>query len=300
MKTFVFFIFIVPIIVFSQDGKAPIIDMHLHDYTAQTYFSAPSPDGTFAPKTLEAYRAQVAQMLKQYNVVAAVVSTIGGKNNLDDNNLLIPGYYTNRAPRDTTAFKQLIETGQLKVFGEIGAVYDGKTLSDPEFEPYLSICERYNIPVAVHTGGGPAGATYSCCPNFRIELGDPFKIEGALAKHPKLRVYLMHAGEVYYEHALRLMKLYPQLYTDLGVILWVDTITQDYAYNFLKKAKTYDLLDRVMFGSDQMVWPHAIEKSIKQLNSYDFLTQEDKRNIFYNNAARFLQLSDAQIEKHKN
>jgi hypothetical protein len=45
-----------------------------------------------------------------------------------------------------------------------------------------------------------------------------------------------------------------------------------------------------MFGSDQMRWPYAIEKSIHFLNSLPFLTQKDKEDIFYNNAAKFLKL----------
>ena len=88
------------------------------------------------------------------------------------------------------------------------------------------------------------------------------------------------------------MLQYSQLYADLGVILWVHDMTTDYAENFLRKAKQYGLLDRVMFGSDQMVWPHAIEKSIKQLDSYDFLTEKDKRKIFYENASKFLKLEE--------
>jgi hypothetical protein len=103
---------------------------------------------------------------------------------------------------------------------------------------------------------------------------------------------------VFYEHALRMMTQYPTLYADLGVILWVEEQTLDYDEDFLRKAKKYGLIDRVMYGSDQMVWPHAIEKSIKQLDSYDFLSAEDKRKIFYNNAARFLELSIEEIEKH--
>jgi len=102
----------------------------------------------------------------------------------------------------------------------------------------------------------------------------------------------MHAGEVFYEHALRLMLQYSQLYSDLGVVLWVHEQPMDYAEQFLRKAKKYGLIDRVMFGSDQMVWPHAIEKSINQLNSYDFLTAADKKKIFYENAVRFLKLEE--------
>lgn len=292
MKLIIHIVLFLPILALAQDGKKPIIDMHLHDFTVQSYYTAPSPDGTMSPNTLSEYRIEVNKMLKKYNIVKAVVSTIGGENRADEDGILIPGYYTDGPPSDTLAFKKLIETGKLKVFGEIGAVYEGYTLSDPRFEPYLDICERYDIPVAIHTGGGPPNITYICCPNFRIKLGDPYTIEDVLARHPKLRIYMMHAGEVFYENALRLMVQYPQLYADLGVILWVHEIAMDYAENFLRKAKRYGLIDRIMYGSDQIVWPHAIEKSIIQLDSYDFLTEEDKRKIFYHNAANFLNLKE--------
>ena len=95
-----------------------------------------------------------------------------------------------------------------------------------------------------------------------------------------------------------MMTYYPQLYVDLGVMLWVEPLTQRYSIDFLKNAKQAGVLDRVMFGSDQMSWPHAIDISIEFLNSLDFLTENDKRDIFYNNAARFLRLSEEQITKH--
>jgi hypothetical protein len=278
--------------LYAQDYTGPIIDMHLHDYTEQTYFRAPAPDGIMSPKDYQTYRDELLKVLKKNNIEKAIVSTIGGPNKLDNDGILTPGYYTNSPPKDTIAFKELIESGKLKVFGEIGAVYDGFTLSDPKFEPFLKICEQYDIPVAIHTGGGPMDITYRCCPNFRLKLGDPYTIEDVLAKYPKLRIYMMHAGEVYYENALRLMLQYSQLYTDLGVVLWVHEQPMDYAEQFLRKAKKYGLIDRVMFGSDQMVWPHAIEKSINQLNSYDFLSVDDKRKIFYNNAVKFLKLKE--------
>jgi len=45
-----------------------------------------------------------------------------------------------------------------------------------------------------------------------------------------------------------------------------------------------------MFGSDQMIWPEAIEMAIAGIESARFLTSEQKRDIFYNNAVRFLRL----------
>ena len=131
---------------------------------------------------------------------------------------------------------------------------------------------------------------YTCCPNFRISHGDPLLIEDVLVKYPGLKIYLMHAGEVFFENAARMMALYRQLYVDIGVLLWVDPIVQDYAERFLKLAKKAGILDRVMFGSDQMEWPGGISKSIEYLNSFDFLTQEEKQMILYSNAKKFLEL----------
>ena len=54
-----------------------------------------------------------------------------------------------------------------------------------------------------------------------------------------------------------------------------------------------------MFGSDQMVWPDALETAIQSIEAATFLTPEQKRDIFYNNAARFLKLSEAEMARHK-
>ena len=279
----------------AQDGIKPIIDMHLHDYTEDTYYTAPSPDGNMSPKDLKTHRKLTMEMLKKYNVKKAVVSTIGGSNTLDENGILIPGYYINQPPTDTTKFIQQIKSGEIKVFGEIGAIYGGYTLSHPDFDVYMKICERFNIPVAVHTGGSFPNITYRSSPNFRLKNGDPYTIEDVIAKYPKLKIYLMHAGSNDFEHAIRLMMQYSHVYADLGAVLWINTMAIDFGEQFLRKAKRYGLVDRVMFGSDQMVWPHAIEKSIKTLDSYDFLTEEDKRKIFYHNAIRFLELNEEDL-----
>ena len=45
-----------------------------------------------------------------------------------------------------------------------------------------------------------------------------------------------------------------------------------------------------MFGTDQMQWPDAIGMAIEVIESAKSLTEEQRRDIFYNNAARFLRL----------
>ena len=53
-----------------------------------------------------------------------------------------------------------------------------------------------------------------------------------------------------------------------------------------------------MFGSDQMTWPDAIGMAVEEIEKADFLSQQQKRDILYNNAARFLRLSPDQVAKH--
>lgn len=278
-----------PYLLFTQDGIKPIIDVHLHGYIAEEYFVIPSGDGTMSPPTYNDFKNEIEAMMKKYNIVTAVKS--GGEYDSELEKILLPGFEVYGKPiLDTIEFKKQIEAGNIKVFGEIGAQYKGLTLAEPMYAPYLDLCEKYGIPVAIHTGGGPPGTAYRGNTKFRLTLGDPFLIEDVLIKHPKLKVYVMHAGGNYYDNLLSLMDHYKQVYCDLGIVLWGESLLPLWAEDFLRKAKKAGLIDRVMYGSDAMYWPHAIEKSINQLNSYDFLTEEDKRNIFYNNAYLFLGL----------
>ena len=53
-----------------------------------------------------------------------------------------------------------------------------------------------------------------------------------------------------------------------------------------------------MFGSDQMVWPETIERGIQVIEDAPFLSEKMKRDILYNNAARFLRLTAEEIARH--
>jgi len=51
----------------------------------------------------------------------------------------------------------------------------------------------------------------------------------------------------------------------------------------------------ILFGSDQTIWPQGIGLAIDTINEAPFLTAAQKRDILYNNAARFLRLTKEQI-----
>jgi predicted TIM-barrel fold metal-dependent hydrolase len=188
--------------------------------------------------------------------------------------------------------------GKLGAMGEITWQYDGLSPSDPAVAPFLALGEKFDIPVGIHMGLGPPGVSYDaeCCPEYRARFGSPMLLEDALIRHPKLRVYMMHAGWPMIDETIAVMHAHPQLYADLAVINWYVPRPEFHAY--LRRLVDAGLGKRLMFGSDQMVWPEAIGLAVEGLESASFLTDEQKRDIFYNNAARFLRLSEEEIAEH--
>jgi predicted TIM-barrel fold metal-dependent hydrolase len=290
-KTILFFL---SLFYFSlKTVTAQTIDMHMHSYTEKYFWVGKARNGFESSKSPKEHLEEtVREMDKnniQYAVICGTIESITLYAQADKR--FIPGYQDyeeNLIP--VKEFEQYVVSGKIKVFGEVMAVYKGTTLNDPIYRPYLAICEKYGIPVAYHSGGSFPNAQQSGWPKYRIALGDPFLIEDVLVRYPKLKLYLMHAGENFYENTLRMMDGYPNLYADLGVELWLHPMTKDFAVKFLRSAKAYGVLDRVMYGSDQMVWPEAISNSLQFLDSLDFLTHEEKEMIRYKNAKRFLEI----------
>ncbi|TRO65506.1 amidohydrolase family protein [Christiangramia sabulilitoris] len=292
MRKIILSLIILCIAAHSSSGQ--VIDMHMHSYTETDFWAGTARNGLESSKTARETLEQTIQKMDrhkiEYAVVCGSIESLERYTKRDDR--FIPGYQDSGALIPVSQFEEYIKSGKIKVFGEIMAVYKGKTLADPIYQPYLALCEKYGIPVAYHSGGSFPNAQQLGWPDYRISLGDPFLIEDVLVKYPKLKIYLMHAGENFYENTLRMMDGYPTLHADLGVEMWLHPMTKDFAVKFLKSAQNYGFLDRVMFGSDQMVWPEAITNSIDFLNDLDFLTSEEKDMIFYKNARKFLEIGE--------
>jgi predicted TIM-barrel fold metal-dependent hydrolase len=91
---------------------------------------------------------------------------------------------------------------------------------------------------------------------------------------------------------IAMMYQYPQLYADVSTITWV--IPRTAFYDYLKALVRAGLGKRLMFGSDQMVWPEKIGTAVESIIQAPFLNEEQKRDILYNNAKHFLRLEDAE------
>ena len=127
-------------------------------------------------------------------------------------------------------------------------------------------------------------------------MGNPLRIAKVLRKYPGLRIYIENASWPFLEEVTSLMYQYPSVYVDISTILHLTP--RPVALRYLKSLIDNGLGKRVMYGSDQMIWPEVIGETIEAIETADFLTEEQKRDILYNNAARFLRLSEEQIAGH--
>jgi predicted TIM-barrel fold metal-dependent hydrolase len=145
-----------------------------------------------------------------------------------------------------------------------------------------------------HIGPGPPGSPYlPDSSGYRARLHSPLLLEEALIRHPRLRLYIMHAGWPMIDDLLAVLWAHPQVYVDVGVISFV--LPRAEFYRYLQRIVEAGFVKRVMFGSDQMNWPAAIERAIQAIETAPFLSREQKRDILFHNAARFLRLSQEQI-----
>lgn len=194
------------------------------------------------------------------------------------------------------ALRALHAEGRLAVLAEVTNQYAGIAPDDERMEPYWALAEELDMPVGIHIGTGPPGVIYLGSKGYRARLHSALTLEEVLVRHPGLRVYIMHAGFPLLDDLLALLYAHPQVYVDVGVIVY----TQQRAafYRYLQGIVEAGFGNRVMFGSDQMVWPGVIERSIAVIEEAPFLSDEQKRDILYNNAARFLRLSEQEIARH--
>ena len=173
-------------------------------------------------------------------------------------------------------------------FAEIGQQYLGIPANDPSLEPLYALAEELDVPVGIHMGPGPPGVGYFTDGKYRMRMSSLLLLEDVLAKYPRLRVWAMHAGWPLVDDAIAALYAHPQLYVDPGVISY--TTPKEEFYRYLKHLIDAGFENRIMFGSDQMLWPASIAVAIGNIENAAFLTPQQKRDILYSNAARFLRI----------
>jgi len=179
-----------------------------------------------------------------------------------------------------------------QVMGEVGLQYQGMSPSDMSVDKYFAVAEELDIPVGIHMGTGGSGRANVAMPKFRGSMGNPLLLEELLARHPKLRVWIMHAGYPMIDNLLTLLQANSHVYVDVAGLIWSYPMKEVNTY--IQRIVEAGFEDRVMFGTDQMIWPKLMRTSISVIEQADYLTPQQKRDILYNNAARFLRLDKKQ------
>ena len=283
----------------AQTKRLPVIDVHLHSESVANLKNwGPNPvTGKKAPESVEEHIKQTLTEMGRYNIVLGIAS--GDLETVEQlrqaaRDRIWAGPIFGAPSHDIEVLRALYKSGRLRIMGEVCAQYDGLSPSDPVLDPYFALAESLDVPACVHMGMSLPGITETA-PKFRVSVGNPLLLEEMLNRHPKLRVWIAHMGLPFLQETYGILGVYPQVYADLSAS-WLGTRESFYAN--LRQEIVQGCGKQIMFGSDQMTWPEAIGIAIDWIEQADFLTAEQKRDILYNNAARFLRLSPEQIAKH--
>jgi predicted TIM-barrel fold metal-dependent hydrolase len=67
-----------------------------------------------------------------------------------------------------------------------------------------------------------AGTALRKSSGYRARNGSPLVLEDVLVRHPKLRVYIMHAGYPFADDLRALLFSHPQVYVDIASIVYTE------------------------------------------------------------------------------
>jgi predicted TIM-barrel fold metal-dependent hydrolase len=301
----------------------PIIDVHVHAFKASpntadlcpwflknmpgadphnhgdnpSIFNLDCPDPLKAAKTDKEMQDALLATAERLNVTMIVSGDAGVIHNWHKAapNRIIPslGISSNK-DMTVKAFEDSLTAGFYKVMGEVAPQYQGVSPSDVSLDEYFAVAERFGVPVGIHMGTGGNGNINISNPKYRASLGRPFLLEDMLAKHPKLKIWVMHAGYPMADEMIALMGANAYVYVDLAGFIWSYPLEEIHAY--LKRLVQAGFGKRILYGTDLMIWPKLLETSIQVIESANYLSEDQKRDIFFNNAVRFFNLDASKFK----
>ena len=282
----------------SEKYAGPIIDMHIHAYTQNGGMFGLTHPPTLrgetyqGSKNMEEHREAVISKFREHNIVKAVVTDGESWHEEFPNLILLAG-----ANRPVDTLRQQHEKGKLQAIAEMAPFYSGVLADDPSQMPYFELAEELGIPVGFHIFPGGPNYGFHLMPQMlggmRTYNASPLQLENVLVAYPNLKLYIMHGGWPYIEDLKALMYAHPNVYVDVAVTNWI--LPQEEFNHYVKSLIDAGFGNRIMYGTDQMVWPDVISVGIETVNNADVLTLDQKEDIFFDNAAAFLGLSEAEI-----
>jgi predicted TIM-barrel fold metal-dependent hydrolase len=308
--------------VYSQDSTKkhlPIIDVHVHAMKVNPAFAMdmcpwflsdmPGADPNQKPpafintdcaqplkaaKSDKEFQDSLTATMKRLNmtiIVSGDASVIRSWQNAAEPGRVIPSIGISSSKDMTVvAFTDSLSSGFYKVMGEVAPQYQGMSPSDTSLDAYFAAAEKLNIPVGIHMGTGGNGMANITSPKYRASMGNPLLLEDLLARHPKLKVWVMHAGYPMVDEMIALMGANAYVYVDVAGMIWSYPLAE--VNDYIKRLVQAGFEKRIMYGTDLMIWPKLLETSIGVIENANYLSFDQKRDILFNNAVRFFRLDE--------
>jgi predicted TIM-barrel fold metal-dependent hydrolase len=315
---FFFFILGVHFFTQAQNKPLPIIDVHVHAMNIQegalpsmcpwflgnmpgadphgappSFLDKPCADPLDSATSTANYEKSILEEADRLNVTYVVSGDAKMIHSMKKKRpkRIIPSLAISNADEmDIRSFRDSLESGFYKVMGEVAPQYEGMSPSDLSLDAYFSIAEELKIPVGIHMGTGGNGMININNPKYRASLGRPFLLEDLLAKHPKLKIWVMHAGYPIIDEMIALMGANAYVYVDLAGFIWSYPLEEINAY--LQRLVQAGFGKRILYGTDLLVWPGLLKTSIDVIQNANYLSEGQKRDILFNNAVRFFNLNE--------
>lgn len=277
----------------AQDQK--IIDVHLHSLELDML---PAHWDTIVgherPVSAEALRSQTIEQLERFNITKAITSGDAERlkewKNASPDRIIRSQWIPWDIKGDSLrayldSLPRWHEQGRFQMIGEVLTQYSEIAPADRILDPLWEFAEKEGVPVGIHIND-----LEGTCPESFKEGCTPLAMKEVLDAHPNLKAYIMHAGYPHLEDMIELLENYPQVYVGAT---FTNPKSEEYIH-YLEGLVEPGHTDRIMFGSDQMLWPELIGNFVHVTENADFLTEQQKNAIFYDNAARFFELNTAE------
>ncbi|RYB95139.1 amidohydrolase [Nocardioides oleivorans] len=162
-----------------------------------------------------------------------------------------------------------------KVHVQVGAF----TVTDPALDDAWGVIAEAGTPVVLHAGSGPVATEHT----------GPDPVAALLARHPRLRLVVAHAGAPEYADFLRLAEDHERvaLDTTMAFTPFFEEMGGAYPPELLPRLRDLGLAGRVHLGSDFPNIPYAYGEQLAGLAALD-LGDDWLRAVCWHNTAALL------------
>ena len=262
-----------------------IIDAHLH-FEQGGYWDVIAEEAGHVNTT-----AHLADTYKEHNVVHGIVM---GNKPITETNCEYPQHlsYCVGIGHQTFDFNRIEE--QMPLLEEhlrrdtcVGIkFYPGYSyfyIYESRFDPIYELAEKYNKPVAVHTG-------LTATDTALLKYSHPMVLDDAAVRHPHVQFVMCHMGEPWFMDAVAVMMKNQNVAADLSGILAGKLPDEEAFYRknayFVEQLKGQLTIlqdySRFMFGTD---WPLANYGDYINFTKH-IVPEEAWEAVFYENAKR--------------